>query len=827
MFRRMARVALAIALGVAASVAPGACAADVSIFLLNFGETGYSGDGVRVWQTFDLASATGTTVGDPVGVSSQILADIAGSMAMGLRFSVDVSAGSDASTSLQSPAETLFAGNPYEWFDPTAPAQRETFGLKNGSGVWTYVLDGFATDDTVNVAFVLGRTGAGDRATTISQTDNGDVLNDGQVDSDGGPQYPAVGNLTGATRYRFSIAATGSGWGCVPNAIRVEARHAPTPGQATCAIVAPAAGAILYADDALSVIVSAAAGGTDISAVTLYANQAPYLTDAAVPYVFPVGYPGEGRLDLSAVATAVNGNAATSMIAVTVTSAFARAWTRHTLDTGLPGADGVRAADVDGDGDLDLVVSWEEAGVVRIYRNPGASRAALTTAWPRVTFSNGLAAVEDANLTDVDGDGRLDIVAATEAGNRNLVIYWAPPPGQDYWTDANWTRMDLTPAAGQEWMFSRTMDVNGDGRTDLIAGAKNSGATVSWIEAPPTPRVAAGWTRHTMTAAGWIMSLEFEDMDGDGDTDVLISDRRGGGAAQAARWLEHPGASSPNLRLVWTSHTIAGLGEEVMFLDVVDIDADGLRDVVIPVLEEAHTPNDWLLARRLDASGLHWSVTRRAFPAGTGEAKSFRAADINRDGRTDLVAAFGDAISPAEGVCWLAHDGDSIGGAWRAWPVSGGAGEKFDLVQALDLDGDGDLDLITTDEDENKDSNGLGLLVYENPSVKDTDGDGFTEQQEFAAGTDPLDATKRLVIESIAVSPAGLVTVEWNSDQNGAAPPRRYWVAITEGAPSNGAAWTELRGGIGAAGSKTATQDDSASATAPRRLYRIEIDDSP
>ena len=50
-------------------------------------------------------------------------------------------------------------------------------------------------------------------------------------------------------------------------------------------------------------------------------------------------------------------------------------WKRHTIDNSSRGADGVRLADVNGDGLMDLTTGWEEGGVIRVYLNPGPKRA--------------------------------------------------------------------------------------------------------------------------------------------------------------------------------------------------------------------------------------------------------------------------------------------------------------------------------------------------------------------------------------------------------------------------------------------------------------------
>ena len=59
------------------------------------------------------------------------------------------------------------------------------------------------------------------------------------------------------------------------------------------------------------------------------------------------------------------------------------AWERHTIDDSSFGADGVRLADINGDGRLDITSPWEQGGQVRVYLNPGPE--GLRERWPAVT----------------------------------------------------------------------------------------------------------------------------------------------------------------------------------------------------------------------------------------------------------------------------------------------------------------------------------------------------------------------------------------------------------------------------------------------------------
>ena len=86
-------------------------------------------------------------------------------------------------------------------------------------------------------------------------------------------------------------------------------------------------------------------------------------------------------------------------------------WQRHTIDNSSRGADGVRLADANGDGLMDIVTGWEEGGVVRLYLNPGPEKA--KNKWPAVTVGR-VNNIEDAVMVDLDNDGAIDVVSSCE-----------------------------------------------------------------------------------------------------------------------------------------------------------------------------------------------------------------------------------------------------------------------------------------------------------------------------------------------------------------------------------------------------------------------------
>jgi hypothetical protein len=385
-----------------------------------------------------------------------------------------------------------------------------------------------------------------------------------------------------------------------------------------------------------------------------------------------------------------------------VAGAHAEPWKRHTIDDSSRGADGVRLADANGDGLPDIATGWEEGGVIRAYLNPGTAKAG--SRWPAVTVGN-VKSPEDAVMADLDGDGAMDVVSSCEGNNRTVFIHWAPTDKEKYLDAAAWTTEPFPTTQGvQMWMYALPMNVDDRNGIDLIVGSKGSGATIGWLQSPKNPREMSEWTFHPLYSAGWIMSLEAHDMDGDGDLDVLASDRKG--SKHGVLWLENPGPKAAAAGAKWNEHRIGPTDRQVMFLTTGDLDGDGLRDIVCAV-----SGGSILFLRATGDAGKAWQVHDIPMPPNCGTGKGVAVGDIDGDGKNDVVFTCENAIGNRSGVRWLAYQKTGAGFTWTDHEISGAAGVKFDRVELLDLDGDGDLDVLTCAEREN-----LGVFWYENPT---------------------------------------------------------------------------------------------------------------
>ena len=187
-------------------------------------------------------------------------------------------------------------------------------------------------------------------------------------------------------------------------------------------------------------------------------------------------------------------------------------------------------ADLDADGDLDLLVGTWNKGVF-LYRNEGTAESPrfARVEEPLVDLTRGSHA--SPALGDLDGDGDLDLVAGESSGEVNV---WrndgtATAPSFILVTDTLMA-IDLGRRSAPA-----LADLNGDGRLDLVLGSESGETRVLWGTGALDRFDDAG----TIALPG-IAAPEFADLDGDGDLDLLAGEIAGG-----LRWYENAGNSSP------------------------------------------------------------------------------------------------------------------------------------------------------------------------------------------------------------------------------------------------------------------------------------------
>lgn len=337
-------------------------------------------------------------------------------------------------------------------------------------------------------------------------------------------------------------------------------------------------------------------------------------------------------------------------------------------------SEGVAAADVDRDGDRDVIAgaAWFEA--------PSWRRHAL---YDGRAFSrhDGYSDTFVSFPIDEDGDGWTDVVHFDFPG-RGAYVY--RNPGTE---GGPWARREIHPAVRSESPLGRDMD--GDGRLDLVFVEAGDGGRVVWL-APPAPGDTA-WTVHPVSAplpaernGRLAHGMGYGDLDGDGRADIFTTDA----------WWQAPEDPAG----AWTEHP-ADFGPPAAQLHALDVDGDGDADVVG---SSAHAYGIWWNEQvRVPEGGLSWR--RHPIDDRLSQMHALAAADIDGDGRKDLVT--GDRFFAHNGndpgefdptlLVWYAAGRDAGGRpTWTPHLIHGDVGVGLQLV-VEDLTGDGLPDVLT------------------------------------------------------------------------------------------------------------------------------------
>jgi len=385
-------------------------------------------------------------------------------------------------------------------------------------------------------------------------------------------------------------------------------------------------------------------------------------------------------------------------------------WKRHTIDAsdaaqGKMGADGVRLGDINGDKIPDVVTGWENGNAIRVCINPGPEKTKRL--WPGVTVGR-VADAEDAVFADLDGDGHLDVVSSCEGKTQTVFVHWSPHDQIKLLDSSAWITKEFPQTIQkQKWMYAIPFDVNRDGAIDLIVGSKSKGGSISWLKNPgrKIARQMEEWELIPICEAGWVMSIRETDIDSNGESEILFSDRKGSrsGVFILRHLKEKPWFDAPTL--------LGCAGEEVMFLDVVDLNNDGRLDIATAIKPDKIA----YLYQPKKTSADTWKkeyqntgVDQKRF----GTSKAVRVVGLHSKEGLDAIVTCENAKGELSGVLSITYNTGLLAGELLITNISGPEGVKFDRMELIDLDADGDLDIMTCEERDN-----LGVFWYENPAV--------------------------------------------------------------------------------------------------------------
>jgi hypothetical protein len=320
----------------------------------------------------------------------------------------------------------------------------------------------------------------------------------------------------------------------------------------------------------------------------------------------------------------------------------------------------IKAADIDGDGYLDLVAgAWW-------WKNPGPN----AHTWDRVTI--GAPLFNMAAVYDFDGDTHADVLGTQgKASDANHQFIWARNDGR-----GKFQILDNIDYRGGGDFLQGCIVGEVNAKLQVFLSWHRDGGGIFALEVPP--RATEGkWSSYLVSpevsSPPQGEDLALGDCDRDNDLDLLLGNK----------WLRNDGDR-------WTAFTLADISEgEPDRCRLADVNGDGRLDAVVSL--ENGTEVLWF-EQPEDPTGL-WR--KHCIGIVEGQGFSMDVADFNADGRPDVVIGEHRGRKTNR-VIIFENNGQPEN--WPSVIVDQGPREIIDHhdgTLAYDIDRDGDLDIVS------------------------------------------------------------------------------------------------------------------------------------
>jgi hypothetical protein len=340
----------------------------------------------------------------------------------------------------------------------------------------------------------------------------------------------------------------------------------------------------------------------------------------------------------------------------------------------------VSVSDLDGDGKNDVIVTNQNDSNITIFRNAYSANADSLTAVLKI--KTGPSAFSICPV-DLNGDGKQDLVVCnSNSGGQASISIMRNTSSTGSISFA--AKIDSVTGLGSTGVTAG--DLNGDGKPDLVVASGNSAFVSIFRNTGNSLDTISFAAKKDLSTNGRPDQIVLTDIDGDGKRDMIVSDFGG------ARISIFRNTSSDTIS--FASRIDVAVGSMPIYMSTGDLDGDGKSDIAVSNYDGGTIS----VLKNTSAIGNISFAPKTDFGTGTNPME-MAMADINGDGKTDMAVVSGNFAALTGTISVFRNKGtnDTI------------SFEKFDYpivyspnsISLADLDNDSRPEMIVT--------NGIGL----------------------------------------------------------------------------------------------------------------------
>jgi len=451
------------------------------------------------------------------------------------------------------------------------------------------------------------------------------------------------------------------------------------------------------------------------AATVSFAAQQTFATGGIPSSVTAADVNGDGKLDL------IVANELDNTVSVLLNTAASGAATpsfavQQTFVTGV-NPFSVIASDINGDGKVDLSIANYGSNSVSVLLNTTASGSATPSFSAQLTFNDWDFPISVA-AADINGDGKPDLVLANFAGSVSVLLNTVPPPTA---AAPAFTAPQSFPS-GSDPEVVTAVDVNGDGKRDLIvANAFDNTVSVLLSTTAPGAATASFAAQQTFAAGNAPRSVVASDLNGDGKPDLVVANYNDNTVSVLFNTTV-TGATTPT----FASQQTFATDRIPRCVISADLNGDGKTDLIVATMDGlGESTVSVLLNTTAPGAGTASFAALQTFVTTNGDSFSVAAADVNGDGSPDLIVT---NINDQAVYVLLNTTGPGAITASFATAQSFTTGLNPHSIVTTDVNGDGRPDLIVANDFDNT------VSVLLNTTAAGAAIPSFAAQQAFAVG---------------------------------------------------------------------------------------------